>query len=165
MIIIIIIISWFEIRGTNANRAFVFLLTPAFRRIRHATATNRRIQRSPVFEEIYFTVNLSPNPLHAWSNWRSMEKGANICVIIENIYIFKSLEIVFQNSIVFMFIWFFSRKISSKFKLISSRLCIYIYIVTWDKWQKKKLILLLYLWPCSTNRKTIVKNKSEEIIT
>lgn len=81
------------------------------------------------------------------------------------IYIFKSLEIVFQNSIVFMFIWFFSRKISSKFKLISSRLCIYIYIVTWDKWQKKKLILLLYLWPCSTNRKTIVKNKSEEIIT
>lgn len=61
MIIIIIIISWFEIRGTNANRAFVFLLTPAFRRIRHATATNRRIQRSPVFEEIYFTVNLSPN--------------------------------------------------------------------------------------------------------
>lgn len=33
-----------------------------------------------------------------------MEKGANIRVIIENIYIFKSLEIVFQNSIVFMFI-------------------------------------------------------------
>lgn len=48
--------------------AFVFLLTPAFRRIRHATATNRRIQHSPVFEEIYFTssarINFSPNPLH-----------------------------------------------------------------------------------------------------
>lgn len=121
----------------DANRAFVFLPTPAFRRIRHATATNRRIQHSPVFEEIYFTssarINFSPNPLHDLTGNRT--EKAQLMIELNRRSWKLRIDYKFRNCISKFFytcLFDFSQEKLDNIRIYSN--------------VKKKLILLLYLY-------------------